>query len=208
MTTIHIALTDTGDWPKEFVDELEAYFLIHGGRVDATFNYHDALRSATAQVMKRKHLLVSHKDSPEGCRTIHDGGQCMVCDGGLGLCVICGGAEASLATECPGYRIGSELQEKIMASKIDFIHGWVVCEPVWFGNHVEACVVGSQTGTSRPYKEGFEITYTPGMKIEHGCEWSAVPEVKSDIYGPAKHVTFNLPEPSDGFGHYDEGGRE
>ena len=37
---------------------------------------------------------------------------CMICAGGLGICTVCGGAEGSLAPECPKRRLTfDELQE-------------------------------------------------------------------------------------------------
>lgn len=41
----------------------------------------------------------------------------------LYLCVTCGGAEGSLPTHCPGYRISFEGQELIMAGQLDFKDG-------------------------------------------------------------------------------------
>lgn len=37
----------------------------------------------------------------------HDN-NCSVCDGGLALCVVCGGAEGSLLDYCPGQRLTHE----------------------------------------------------------------------------------------------------
>jgi len=33
---------------------------------------------------------------------------CVICSGGLALCTICGGAEGSLLTTCPGYKLSNE----------------------------------------------------------------------------------------------------
>jgi hypothetical protein len=36
---------------------------------------------------------------------------CMFCDGGLGLCTVCGAFEGQLLTHCPGYRLSEETLE-------------------------------------------------------------------------------------------------
>lgn len=55
---------------------------------------------------------------------------CFVCDGGLGLCTVCGGAEASLPTECPQQRMSGEVQDAVQAGEFDFIHGrWLNKSP-------------------------------------------------------------------------------
>ncbi len=43
---------------------------------------------------KLKHIYESH----ENC----DRNPCMVCDGGLGICVVCGAAEGELTDDCHG----------------------------------------------------------------------------------------------------------
>jgi hypothetical protein len=51
---------------------------------------------------------------------------CMVCNGGLSLCTICGGAEGSLTTDCPGKQLTGKEQDKIYAGSLDFRDGsWV-----------------------------------------------------------------------------------
>lgn len=40
------------------------------------------------------------------CKKPCDG--CMFCDGGLGLCEVCGGFEGQLLTTCPGYKLNNE----------------------------------------------------------------------------------------------------
>lgn len=53
--------------------------------------------------------------------------RCFVCDGGLALCEICGGAEASMPKDCPGYRLHAKRLDAIQDGKIDFIDGkWIV----------------------------------------------------------------------------------
>ncbi len=41
----------------------------------------------------------------------------------LGHCKVCGGAEASLTTECPGVRITEEQDRAIVAAELDFVGG-------------------------------------------------------------------------------------
>lgn len=48
---------------------------------------------------------------------------CMVCEGGLALCTVCGGAEASLPTFCPGRRMTAEELDHVDAGNIDFKDG-------------------------------------------------------------------------------------
>lgn len=52
---------------------------------------------------------------------------CMYCDGGLGLCTICGGAEGTLTTDCCGRRITHEEEDRIYKQcNLDFRDGeWV-----------------------------------------------------------------------------------
>ena len=47
---------------------------------------------------------------------------CAFCDGGLVSCTVCGGAEGSLPTDCPGYRLSEGIQGEILAGRIDY--GW------------------------------------------------------------------------------------
>lgn len=56
---------------------------------------------------------------------------CFICNGGLGVCDTCGGAESCLPTDCPGYTIPSDLYEAISSKRIDFNAkrgGWI-CLP-------------------------------------------------------------------------------
>lgn len=180
MNRLIIRVSDSGALPSEVEKALDDTLLIHGVFEDETRKTcMEMIANAllTSNAGKGKHFYAKHDEGcPEGSREdILGPRNCMVCDGGLGICVICGGAEASLTTECPGYKIGHDTLDKVMASKIDFRNGWVGCEPVWFGNHVEACVVSSHSGTSRPEKPGFEITHCPGLLPSHGCDWVATP---------------------------------
>lgn len=53
---------------------------------------------------------------------------CFICDGGLSVCVVCGGGEGSLPTDCPGV-VQTPLQTQlIMAGRLDYLanYGWVL----------------------------------------------------------------------------------
>lgn len=46
----------------------------------------------------------------------------MICEGGLGICKVCGLGEGSLTTECPGERSG-ENADDVYAGNIDYVDG-------------------------------------------------------------------------------------
>lgn len=52
---------------------------------------------------------------------------CMFCDGGLALCVTCGGAEGSLPTDCPGEPMPELICEEVYGGAVDYRRGrgWV-----------------------------------------------------------------------------------
>ena len=51
---------------------------------------------------------------------------CPICDGGLYICSVCGLAEGSLTTDCPGYQCFSEKNKDVYEGRIDFRDGaWV-----------------------------------------------------------------------------------
>jgi hypothetical protein len=53
---------------------------------------------------------------------------CAICDGGLALCTVCGGAEGSLTTECPGRKVTSAEDEAVYACTLDYFAGqWFDC---------------------------------------------------------------------------------
>lgn len=49
--------------------------------------------------------------------------ECNVCRGGLALCTVCGGAEASMPTDCPGVHLSSDTLDGIQSGEIDFVDG-------------------------------------------------------------------------------------
>jgi hypothetical protein len=53
-------------------------------------------------------------------------GSCFICDGGLVLCELCGGAEGSLPTHCPEVTMGEELEDQVYNGALDYRNGaWV-----------------------------------------------------------------------------------
>jgi hypothetical protein len=51
---------------------------------------------------------------------------CCYCHGGLASCVICGGGEGSLPTDCPGERMTDEQEAAVYAGVLDYrrVGGW------------------------------------------------------------------------------------
>lgn len=77
---------------------------------------------------------VCYKCAPD----CNDGHGCMICRGGLFQCVVCGGAEGSLPTDCPGERISHAHTHAILQGDLDFRfgEGWVRADnargtPAW-----------------------------------------------------------------------------
>lgn len=57
---------------------------------------------------------------------------CMFCDGGLASCIICGGFEGTLTTECCGRKITKEEEHKIYdEGSLDFKDGQWVNQPTY-----------------------------------------------------------------------------
>lgn len=52
---------------------------------------------------------------------------CYLCSGGLAQCEVCGGAEASLPTDCPGASMQEIVEDGVQAGEIDFRRwfGWI-----------------------------------------------------------------------------------
>ena len=48
---------------------------------------------------------------------------CVICEGGLVICEVCGLAEGSLTTECYGKKVSYGVGEQVYAGKMDFING-------------------------------------------------------------------------------------
>lgn len=49
--------------------------------------------------------------------------ECIVCKGGLALCERCGGAEASMPTDCPGRKLTADESDMIQAGNLDYKDG-------------------------------------------------------------------------------------
>lgn len=72
---------------------------------------------------------------------------CMICDGGLSLCKVCGALEGSLTKECPGERVPMSKQDRVYAGEIEYVGGrWVDLRPC------SACA-----GTGRSSEEGTDL---------------------------------------------------
>lgn len=54
-------------------------------------------------------------------------GRCPFCEGGLFLCVVCGGAEGDMPTDCPGHRMHDAERAAVMNGHLDFRGGRWVC---------------------------------------------------------------------------------
>lgn len=57
----------------------------------------------------------------------HDGDldcgvHCMFCEGGLSLCIVCGGGEGSLTTQCPGRQMTEDELDRVYGFLLDFNH--------------------------------------------------------------------------------------
>jgi hypothetical protein len=46
---------------------------------------------------------------------------CTICE--LFICSVCGGAEGSLTTDCPGVKVPYEVGQRVYAGEIDYING-------------------------------------------------------------------------------------
>lgn len=64
-------------------------------------------------------LFTAHKLSR--CDTTCPG--CMICEGGLALCVTCRGGEASLPSQCPMRRMTCEEEMAVQAGDLDYKDG-------------------------------------------------------------------------------------
>lgn len=51
---------------------------------------------------------------------------CVYCRGCLAYCTVCGGAESSLPSECPGRKMDTTEQDAVMNFKLDFVNdSWI-----------------------------------------------------------------------------------
>lgn len=48
---------------------------------------------------------------------------CGICEGGLALCIVCGGAEASMPKECPGVAMTEAQAAAVQAGMRDYWEG-------------------------------------------------------------------------------------
>ncbi len=66
-----------------------------------------------------KHNLYKTKDADRPYSICDSNGEVV-----LALCRICGGAECSLPTSCPGRQLTAEESDLICNGKLDFTGGW------------------------------------------------------------------------------------
>lgn len=62
------------------------------------------------------------KHVPQKCNEAECVG-CRFCHGGLIACTVCGGAEASLTTDCPETQVSEARRDKVQEGKLEFFHG-------------------------------------------------------------------------------------
>lgn len=72
-----------------------------------------------------EHVLYDCPGTAEsGCPAAQDEPRtCNYCDGGLALCTVCGGAEGSMPSECPGRSMTHREQELVFSGVTDFYDG-------------------------------------------------------------------------------------
>ncbi len=66
-----------------------------------------------------RHKLITHQD----CEITN----CLICDGGLAICTVCGGAEGALTTDCAGIQLTSNQLDSIHQGQLDFQNDLWVC---------------------------------------------------------------------------------
>lgn len=49
---------------------------------------------------------------------------CPICEGGLGICVVCNAAEDELTKHCPGKYIEPYTRQKVAEGEIEYEYGW------------------------------------------------------------------------------------
>lgn len=74
---------------------------------------------------------------------------CPICRGGLSLCEVCGGAEGTLTTDCPGVPLNRIQEEEVAKQSIDFRDG------IWIINPFNNYTVDPQTRERRSRRETF-----------------------------------------------------
>ena len=65
--------------------------------------------------LSMQHIWAYHK--PGECTNPES---CQICDGGLGLCVVCGGAEGELTTDCYGSRLNQHILDAVYKGGLDY----------------------------------------------------------------------------------------
>lgn len=65
----------------------------------------------------RQHKLKTSADC--GC----DNPFCFICEGGLSVCKVCGGAGGDLPSECPGVKMSSTQRDMVYNGLLDYRNG-------------------------------------------------------------------------------------
>jgi hypothetical protein len=101
---------------------------------------------------------------------------CPVCDGGLSVCAVCGGAEGSLTTDCIGRKLDERELQEVYLGASDFV-----------GN---TWVVGTSPNSPSAYKS-LVMPELPPVKNENPAVWPLViADIKSrDKFGLKKYGT-------------------
>lgn len=68
----------------------------------------------TSKPTTRAHVHVLHDCNDANCN---------VCSGGLAWCTVCGGAEGSMPSECPGVRMTADQEAAVLRGHLDFKAG-------------------------------------------------------------------------------------
>lgn len=74
-----------------------------------------------------KHVLFRCSGEKDECME----GRCMFCSGGLSMCTVCGGAEGSMPTDCPGEPMSWDTGQQVYEGLIDYRRGqgWITLQP-------------------------------------------------------------------------------
>lgn len=86
---------------------------------------HQAIVEAILDAIKPNPLAHDYK-TLQDCNCDGAGG-CPICDDGLAICKVCGGAEGGLTAECPGRRLTFDEVDAIGRGELDFKSGeWII----------------------------------------------------------------------------------
>lgn len=95
--------------------------------------------------------------------------RCFTCNGGLALCTICGGAEATLPTHCPGNRMTTEQQEAVQNKQNDYVNGAWISAP--------SSPASKQTVVHVPIPEGNNSRYVEVLREQSPASEQGLEEI-------------------------------